>query len=701
MWSTRDPLRRARPEGEPPRRAEPAPARTAPELLIGLQRSAGNASTQQAVRLLRQETQAPPAPAVTKTKAQPVSVALDPDSAIVFKTATATIGGLSVHVTARMSLQGSAVLVGEELPAKGAAAHLRKRVRELAATAFGAATPTGSGGKIELALAGDTLALELADGADKAPAFEVSGRFEAGKRAFTVPGLEISGAKITLDATVWVAPAAAPAAGAAAASDASVKRFAFAGSTATLADPRPKTKDPARSATVVSKAAMDAFESKVPDLVKKHEWFQLPEQRAAFFQHMRSYFGDDLKAVEHFAKLREAKVKGAKTILHDQAATRLEQVQAEIGNDKMPTSGGVGWPRSECKMSSKQDLANLHNLGFAVDYNAYQAPHIKDEGLRDLIQIVTGRSASASYGGAGIDTRKVGETYTGGTDDEKAKLDADQKVQSWLDGASKETEALGKASEDFRGSLKGKDASGAEVDLAPKLLELRTKWFAAKTQPEKDAILAELPTVLKPWLDKVDAQKTAMETKIRAVGLDPATLPTGKDLETATTAADGLEARIGGQRPKLADPLKKGQRATVDALIKEARKLTGDAGKEPEDDAAAVKELDRLTDLVDKRGTALKQKKWLDRVNALRGQLGSGSFVFGASSAKAVVDPSAAQLVDLGFYTLKGSPKAGAEAFGPEFVRAMLKHGFTHGGTWGTPDLMHFELRWAGPAAGG
>jgi hypothetical protein len=31
----------------------------------------------------------------------------------------------------------------------------------------------------------------------------------------------------------------------------------------------------------------------------------------------------------------------------------------------------------------------------------------------------------------------------------------------------------------------------------------------------------------------------------------------------------------------------------------------------------------------------------------------------------------------------------------------MIKHGFTHGGTWGTPDLMHFELRWAGPASGG
>ena len=28
----------------------------------------------------------------------------------------------------------------------------------------------------------------------------------------------------------------------------------------------------------------------------------------------------------------------------------------------------------------------------------------------------------------------------------------------------------------------------------------------------------------------------------------------------------------------------------------------------------------------------------------------------------------------------------------------MVKHGFNHGGNWGTPDFMHFELRWTGPA---
>jgi hypothetical protein len=695
MWLT--PRRRgARPEDGPsaqPPTAEPA-GRTA-ETVLALQRTVGNAQT---ARLLRQEIAAPPAPVVTKTAPQAVNLAIDPDSAIVFKTGTATIGGVTVQVTARMSLSGTAVLVGETLPDKKVAEFVRTKVRERTATAFGAATPTGAAGKIELPLAGDTLTLELADGADKSPAFEVSGRFDAAKRSFTVPGCEISDAKVTLDATVWISPTAAPAATATAAGDASVKRFSFAGATAALADPRAKSKDAPRSGTVVSKAAMDAFETKVPDLVKNHAWFRLPEQRAAFFQQMRAYFGDDMKAVDHFAKFRKAAVKGAATILHDEAATRLEQVQAEIGNAKMPSSGGVGWPRSECKLSGRQDISNLHNLGFAVDYNAYEAPHLKDEALRDLIQIVTGRSPSASYPSAPGDARKIGETYTSGTDDEKAKLDADPKVQAWLEAVAKETEALGKASEDFRTSLKGKDAAGADVDFGPKLLELRTKWFAAKTKADKDKILAELPVVLKPWLDKVGAQKTDMETKIRAAGLDPATLPTAAALDAAVTAAERLATRIGSARKTLAEPLKKGQRATIDALIAEARKLTGEAATETADDAAAVKELERLAELVAKRGPALRQKKWLDRVNALHGRLtGDGSFVFGSSSAPQVVDPGAAQLADRGYYTIQGSSGAGAEAFGPEFVRAMIKHGFTHGGTWGTPDLMHFELRWAGP----
>jgi hypothetical protein len=461
--------------------------------------------------------------------------------------------------------------------------------------------------------------------------------------------------------------------------------------------------------------------------LKQHAYLKLPEQRTAFFQEMRAYFGTDEKTIDHFAKLRKANVKGATTWLHDEAATRLEAVQAEITEANMPSSGGVGWPRSESAMEGKQALGNLHNIGFAVDYNAYQAPHIKDQRILDLITIVTGRSASLDYKTpAGLDTRAAGETFTRGSEEDKAKLEADKKVQTWLDQVEKEAAALGKASDDFRASLKTKDAAGAEVDQAPRLQELRTKWFeakekvaAAKTRERKakkedkeaakaetvaaeaaqKAIQDELQVVLKPWIQKVAAQKTAMEAKITAVGLDPAKLPTGAKLEPTIKAADSLGKRIEALTGKLGPELKKGQRAQVDLLLGQAKKLLEDTAAPPADDAAAIVELKRLGGLVAQRKTALVQKKWLDRIVRLQESLtGDPKLVFGSTAAKAVGDPGLAQLVDTGYFNLKGQAKAGHGAFGTDFVKSMVKHGFTHGGTWSTPDFMHFELRWKGPA---
>lgn len=665
------------------------------------------------------------APKPARTAPQAVSINLDPADAVVFRTASVTLGSINVHFTGRLAINGKGVLIGEELPKKGATAFVEKRLRELVRDAFAAAKLAGSATHVEVPLGGETLVLELAPGAENAPAFQVSGRFVAANRSLAVPGCEVSDAKITLDATAWISPVTPPAPTPQggqpplAPGDASARRFAFAGQEAQFGGD-------ARSGTVTLKSNMEAFDSRLPDFVKQHKFLALPEQRAAFFQEMRAYFGTDEKTVAHFARMRKANVKGDTTWLHDEAATRLEQVQAEIGEANMPFSRGVGWPRAECTLAGKQGLGNLHNIGFAVDYNAYQTPHIQDQRTLDLIQIVTGRSPSLSYGApAGMDTRAVGETYTHGSDADKARLDADQKVQNWLVNVAKEAAAMGKASDDFRASLKAKDAAGAEVDLAPKLQELRQNWFAAKekvaaarlnerkakkadkdkakeetkaAEAEQQAVQDELQVVLKPWLDKVGAQKTAMETKIKAVGLDPGALPTGKKLETAVAAAQLLDKRMATLAGKLGAELKKGQRAQVDRLIAEARKLLDESGAAPADDAAAVAEFKRLADLVDKRQTALIQKKWLDRVNTLHTALTDApSFVFGTGSAKAAKYPALAQLVDIGFFNLRGQAKAGTGAFGPDFVKSMIKHGFTHGGTWSTPDFMHFELRWAGP----
>ena len=55
---------------------------------------------------------------------------------------------------------------------------------------------------------------------------------------------------------------------------------------------------------------------------------------------------NDAATIAHFGGLRLANIKGSRTILHEEAASRIEHVQAEIGEAAMPSSGGVGWPVS-------------------------------------------------------------------------------------------------------------------------------------------------------------------------------------------------------------------------------------------------------------------------------------------------------------------------------------------------------------------
>ena len=633
------------------------------------------------------------------------------DDRVIIDKPKVPVGDLNIGFTGSMAVKGKAVLTDVLLPKKEAAAFVKQRVSEQFKSAFGQAKVEGTSSKVELELAGKILVLELAPGAELQPAFQVSGHVPAEGQTLKVQGAEVTNAALTLDITAWISPAK-PAANATVGtrppppSDASVVKFSFAGQDVQFEEKSEKK----RTGSVGLKSDMDDFETRVPEFVKNHPFLKLPEQRMAFFQEMRTYFGTDKKTVDHFAKFKELKepdLKGKTTILHEEAAKRLMAVKTEIGKENMPYSGGVGWPRSQSTMGGEQTIGNLHNIGFAIDYNAYQAPHIKDQRIMDLIKIVTNRPASLHYNtpakldtGADFDTRAIGETFTRGSEADKAKLMADKKVQTWLDQVEKEAAEVGKASDAFRASLKTKNAAGAEVDWAPRLQELRTKWFSeAKTEADQKKIQDELQVVLKPWIEKVAAQKTAMEAKIAAVGLDPAKLPTGAKLEAAIKLPQQIKALTGKPGRKL----KKGERAQVDLLMGQAKELLEDTAAPPADDAAAIIELKRLGDLVAQREATLVQKKWLDRIVRLQESLtGDPKLVFG-TKFRDVSTPGLglAQLVDTGYFNLKGQAKAGKEAFGTDFVKSMVKHGFTHGGTWSKiqqgrkgPDFMHFELRW-------
>ncbi|MGH3821714.1 MAG: hypothetical protein ACRDRA_02540 [Pseudonocardiaceae bacterium] len=628
-----------------------------------------------------------------------------------FTTSKATLSGVEVNVTGRLVVSGQATVIDATLPANAAARAVAGRASELLVAALAAATPTGSATRIEVSLGGNPLVLELT-AAPVGPAFQVTGHFTAKAGTLSVPGVDVISPQITLDATIWIAPplttGASPSQPAAAApGDATVKTYSFAGDLSRFSD----TAMGGRSRSVSLKSSFDELDQRLKPEVKAgaRGFLTRREQVLAFFQEMRSYFGTDDKTIDHFANFRKANIKGATTILHEAAALRLEAVQAEVGTANMPSSGGVGWPRSECRLSGKAGLDNLHNLGMAIDYNAAQAPNIKDLRIKDLIKITTGRGPTANYPSTrGIDRRKVDETSTTGSDAEKQALANDAAVTRWLDGVEAEATALGQASEDFRASLQTKadpsDPKSAVVDNGPKLVALRTRWHAAAAKPpaqrtaERAAVMAELPAVVTPWRDKIVASRTTSQADITNSGVDAATLPTdSKAVADAALTAERLRQRA---QPLLAAaaPLPKTRRRQIDVLIRQARTAIGEQGGSPSaDDAATIAELKRLDKLLEKRGIALLAHSRIMRMNSLEAALSDANFMFGSDPSAAVINPSAAQLVGEGFFTLKGAPRAGVGAFSPAFVRSMLKHGFGHGAEWGSPDLMHFELRWKGP----
>ena len=366
--------RRAGPGAADPTGA-PRPAGL-PGALLTLQQSAGNAAVGGVVRTLQR------AP-------KPIDMRLTaaPGDAVVFETPKARLSDIEVHFTGRLSVKGKATLADEEAPAKGQRAWANTRVRDLAKATLEAQAPTGTDRHIELVIGGETLVLDLAQGLTGLPPFAVSGRFR-GERNLTFGSASVAGpnakknAAVGLDATAWITPAASKpgVAPAAAAGDAAVGAFTWGGDQARFEDTHKVKggKEIERSGTLALWDSIKQIERDFPAFVKGHKFLALPEQRVAFLQEMRAYFGDDAKTIAHFKRLRKVKRGGRETglILHDEAATRLEAVEQELGTANMPSTD-VGWPRSECTLGGSQELSNLHNLGFAVDFNATELPHIK------------------------------------------------------------------------------------------------------------------------------------------------------------------------------------------------------------------------------------------------------------------------------------------------------------------------------------
>jgi hypothetical protein len=646
-----------------------------------------------------------------------------PDDAVVFETPKAKLGDIEVHFTGRLSISGKATLEGEEAPKKGQRGWANTRVRDLAKATIQAQAPTGTDRHVELEIGGEKLVLDLAQGLTGLPPFAISGRF-GGARNLTFGTASVAGLKakqnaaVGLDATAWITPAASkpgatppPPVG-----DAAVSNFTWAGDKARFEDTHgPEDKPIERSGTLALWDSIRQLERDLPAFVKGHKFLALPEQRVAFLQEMRAYFGDDAKTIAHFKRLRKVKRGGKETglILHDEAATRLEAVEAEIGTANMPSTD-VGWPRSECTLGGLQQLSNLHNLGFAVDFNATELPHIKSSRDLDLIRLVTGK----------VEMETGGTWHTTGDYDAMAAKTEQRAVMEDPDPASKlgqllakvesETTAISERSERFRHSLDVAASAGtAAVDGQKEMADLRKAYLASIDEDHPnpaawgDTEKAAFARLTVPWKTIVDKEVTGSAAKVQAAGFTPTAVAKGKALDAEEKAVKAAAQKAAALRKAVkGDELGK-RRAEAEKLLAGLRTLLGKPGTtEPKDlaDAALLTELDELKAAADTRLGGYGKARWHNRLTDLRSGLDDPSWVLGTSGKAVVKDPAPAQLLSHGYFTLKQNStsapggKAQPGAFDVAFVKAMVKHGFNHGGNWGTPDFMHFELRWTGPA---
>src|SRR5205814_9124477 len=121
------------------------------------------------------------------------------------------------------------------------------------------------------------------------------------------------------------------------------------------------------------------------------------------------------------------------------------------------------------------------NLGFAVDFNAYETPHLKSEPLRDLITVVTGSTPEVGTGAGWYTEGKYDDMAAKGATqrDVMPEPDPKSKLGQLLAKVEEATNKAYERSEQFRASLDTADEDGDVVSGAKELEALRDAYLAS------------------------------------------------------------------------------------------------------------------------------------------------------------------------------------------------------------------------------
>jgi hypothetical protein len=459
-----------------------------------------------------------------------------------------------------------------------------------------------------------------------------------------------------------------------------------------------------------------------------------PARRRNLLEAGTAYFGSPEATATHFAAIGPVAVPG-NPMMHASAKARLESVRAAVKQSTPgapnedgspgPVQPGMDIPSSNQAFAFRHNYDepmtfkgdSMHELGFAIDYDAYNLPRIGKGESAELIRIVTGAAIGDKLGEYGQRRGTITKIGKQTEKDPDAILNAQESAfLSKIPVVAREMSAM---SLTFQNSLGPNKAA---------LLDLRTSYInacdellqagydkvnagknadklqaAAERKAAAETSIAEarikLPPLIAPWTNAVSSAEKGLKDTLQssaAAGVNPASPPT-KDqvvamingLETTLSSTKQIRQRIKGAEVAPDSP--------DDKKIKklEAKYLLASEG-------TALERLQRIDDLVSLRKPLLQAilgvAERLARIKKLQDGFIDLKAVLGEpdpsprkkGSAPKVLDqvnsPPLAQLADKGFFR--------TQTVGEKFLVELAKHGFDMGLAWGgeTVDSMHMEL---------
>jgi hypothetical protein len=316
---------------------------------------------------------------------------------------------------------------------------------------------------------------------------------------------------------------------------------------------------------------------------------QRQHHRETFVVNMAQYLGGQAQVRSHFQAIHPIDVgSGNELWVHDSTRERLLAVKADLEAKNVPmpsTTVGLGLRGRHLHAGTGAGMMT-HGLGFACDWKAYAAPHIKDSRLHTLFETVTGGPTSfhLEVGGKtlGAEARRdlIEQMGQGTADPEQAR--------QMLESVTSEYNRLKQASADFKNSLpesslsqlRGVERKRTEMNQAANRLKKaprRDKVAAQAAFAEaqrafevaKAEVQANLATIFEPWLN---------ELALRGEEIEKVAADKGVDLRTEVTTAETLKGMgkevvaLGKDVQKLEKAARKlldGVRATHQSLLHE------------------------------------------------------------------------------------------------------------------------------------